>query len=193
MSEVTTSGAAIYFDGQTSARHDARVLLAPDALQIVGLDGGMLAQWPYDAIESLAAPDNVLRLGRRNSAVLERLEIADTELAAAIDARAPTIDRAGTRQRRMRQSVIGWTVAATASLLLVAWFGIPAIAERLAPVLPASVDRKLGEAVEMQLRATLDTTKAGAAFECGAAAGEKPGRAALDKLVHRLEAAAGLP
>ena len=90
-------------------------------------------------------------------------------------------------------SVIGWSVGATASLLLVAWFGVPAIAERLTPLLPAAVERKLGDAVDMQVRGMLDTRNAGAAFECGMAAAEMPGRAALDKLVRRLEAAAALP
>ena len=45
----------------------------------------------------------------------------------------------------------------------------------------------------MQVRGILDTRHVGAAFECGTADSEKPGRAALDKLVHRLEAAAALP
>ena len=193
MIEIMTSGAGIYFDGKTSARHDAAVTLEDGALRIVDRDGTLLAQWPYDEIEGMAAPDNVLRLGRRGSATLERLEILDPAFAAAIDARANYVDRTGTRQRRQRARVIGWSVAATVSLLLVAYFGVPAIAERLAPLVPAVLDRKLGDAVEVQLRSSLDTKKAGAAFECGSADSEKPGRAALEKLVHRLETAAGLP
>jgi predicted Zn-dependent protease len=39
----------------------------------------------------------------------------------------------------------------------------------------------------------LDTGGAGTAFECGAADPEQPGRAALNKLIGRMEAAAGLP
>lgn len=186
-------GAGIYFDGKTSARHDATVLLSPNALQISGHDGRLLAEWPYDELEELAAPDKVLRLGRRGNAVLERLEIFDPEFAAAVDARAIHIDRTGAIQRRQRSSVIGWTVAATVSLLLVAWFGIPALAERIAPLLPVVVDRKLGDAVDIQMRGMLDTRKSGTAFECGAAEAEKAGRAALDKIVQRLEASAVLP
>jgi len=187
------SGAGIYFDGKTSARHDATVLLSPNALQISGHDGRLLAEWPYDELEELAAPDKVLRLGRRGNAVLERLEIVDPEFAAAVDTRAIHIDRTGMIQRRQRGSVIGWTLAATVSLLLVAWFGIPALAERIAPLLPMVVDRKLGDAVDMQMRGMLDTRNGGAAFECGAAEAEKAGRAALDKIVRRLEASAALP
>ena len=191
--EGVTSGAGVYFDGSTSARHDAVVVLAQSSLQIAGSDGRLLAEWPYGEIEGLAAPDHVLRLGRRGSATLERLEIFDTALAAAIDGRAAYVDRTGIMQRRQRGSVIGWSVAATISLMAVAYFGVPALAERLAPLLPAAIDRKLGDAVNMQVRATLDTRNAGAAFECGAAKTEQAGRAALDKIVHRLEAAATLP
>ncbi len=89
-------------------------------------------------------------------------------------------------------SVVGWSVAATLSLVAVAYVGVPAIADRLAPLVPAPIERKLGDAVDMQMRGMLDTKHMGAGFECGTAATERPGRAALDKLVHRLAAAAAL-
>jgi len=187
------SGAGIYFDGVTSARRDVVVTLAPSGLQISDPDGHGRAQWSYDEIESLAAPNSVLRLGRRGSTVLERLEIRDSALAALIDARAVHVDRAGSLQRRQRMRVVGWSVAATASLLLVAWFGVPAIAARLTPLLPAGIERKLGEAVDMQIRGTLLAAKDGATLNCGMSPSETSGRAALDKIVRRLEAAAGLP
>ena len=191
--QAVSSGAGIYFDGKISARHEARVTLAESGLQITSQFGTLLAQWPYDEIVSMAAPDNVLRLGRRGSATLERLEIADPALAAAIDARADYVDRTGTQQRRQRARVIGWSVAATLSLLLGGYFGVPAIAGRLAPLVPAALDRKLGDAVDIELHGMLDRDKAGAAFECGNANSEKPGRAALDKIVSRLASAADLP
>ena len=45
-----TSGAGIYFDGQTSVRQDVGVTLGASGLEIAGRDGGLLAQWPYDKI-----------------------------------------------------------------------------------------------------------------------------------------------
>jgi Zn-dependent protease with chaperone function len=188
-----TCGTGIYFDGRTSARHDAQVALGAVSLQIAGSDGRLLGDWPYDEIEAMSAPDNVLRLGRRGSSALERLEILDPQFAAAVDARAACVDRSGALQRRQRSKVIGWSLAATASLLLVAIFGVPAIAARLTPVVPAAIERKLGDAVDMQVRGLLDSKHAGAAFECGRTPDGQPGRAAMDKLVHRLEAAARLP
>ena len=187
-----TTGSGIYFDGRTSARHDARLTLGPAALQIAAADGQPLAEWRYDDIVELAAPDNVLRLGRRGGALLERLEVFDAPFAALLDERAGYVDRTGALQRRERLKVVGWSLAATASLLLVAAFGMPAIAARLTPLVPAAIERKLGEAVDMQVRGRLDTHHAGAGFECGNAGGELPGRAALDKLMHRLESTAAL-
>ncbi len=186
------SGAAIYFDGATSARQDVTVALGPTSLRIDAADGRLLADWPYRDLESMSAPDNILRLGQRGSAVLARLEIRDPELAAAIDLRADTVDRTGHSERRGRTSVIAWSIAATVSLLLAAYFGVPAIAERLGPLVPQAIESKMGAAVDMQVRAMLDTRRAGAAFECGNAEIEKPGRAAFDKLTHRLAAAAAL-
>ena len=188
-----TSGAGVYFDGQTSARHNVTVVLTPSALQISGGTGQLLAEWHYDEVEELAAPDNVLRIGRRGNKVLERLEIFDPAFAAVVDEHAIHVDRSGSTQRRQRLSVIGWSVVATVSLLLTAYYGVPALADRLAPLLPPVVERKLGDAVDMQTRAMLDTKSAGAAFECGSADSEKPGRAALDKMIKRLESGAGLP
>ena len=83
-------------------------------------------------------------------------------------------------------------MAATLSLLAVAYFGVPAIADRLAPLVPLAVERKLGDAVDVQVRGMLDRKNAGAAFECGHAAREKPGVAALDKMMKRLSEAAAL-
>lgn len=189
---ATAASHAVYFDGRTGARQEAWVALGARGLQIADRDHRLLAEWPYNEIEGLPAPGKVLRLGRRGSVVLERLEIFDPAVAAEIDQRAKYVDRSGTRQRRQRLSVVGWTVAATVSLLAVAYFGVPAIADRLAPLVPLSAERKLGDAVDAQVRGLLDRKHAGAAFECGHNAREQAGAAALAKMMKRLSDAAAL-
>src|SRR5215470_4894127 len=126
-----SSGVGVYFDGITSAQREVVVELGSDSLQISARDGDLSVEWPYNEVEELDAPHGVLRLGRRSSASLERLEVRDAAFAAEIDERAVHVDRTGSSQRSQRIRVIGWTVAATASLLLVAWFGVPEIAARL--------------------------------------------------------------
>ena len=191
-SHPMTAGAGIFFDGRVSARRDVRVTLGPRTLQIDDDVGRLLAEWPYDEIESLSAPDTVLRLGRHGNAPLERLEIFDPVFAAAVDARATQVDRSGGLQHRQRLTVVGLSVIAVASLLVVAWLGVPALAARIAPLLPVAVERKLGAAVDLQVRSALDTQHAGAAFECGNGAGQAAARAALGRLTGRLETAAAL-
>jgi len=188
-----TVGDAAFFDGATTARHAVRVELAPEAVVVRGADGTVLAQWRYDELETMSTPDDVLRLGRAGDSSLARLEVRDPQLAAAIDDRSLPVDRSGRSERRMRAKVILWSLAATASLLAVAIFGLPRIAGGLTPLVPYSVERRLGAAISTQARADLDTGHAGAAFECGNAPKEQPGRAAFDKLMGELTLAAGLP
>jgi Zn-dependent protease with chaperone function len=190
---MTISGPGIYFDGTTTARHEAAVELGATALRIRGADGQVLAEWAYDEIEPLSAPEGVLRIGKHGSAVLARLEVRDPQLAMAIDERSLPVDRTGRSDRRERARIVGWSIAATASLVVVAILGVPEIANRLAPLVPFGVEAKFGTAINAQVRRSLDNRHAGAAFECGNTPGQQAGRAAFDKLMAQIGTAAALP
>jgi Zn-dependent protease with chaperone function len=186
-------GPAIYFDGTCSARNDVVVEAAAAGLQIFSSDRHLLDEWLYAELRRQAAPDGVLRLGRHGETMLARLEIRDAALASAIEDRAVTLDRGGAAERKLRRKVVILSLAAVVSLVFTAIIGVPVLATRLTPLIPISVEQKLGSAVDSQIRATLDTKHLGAAFVCGSGANGAAGRAALDKLVGRLEAAAALP
>jgi Zn-dependent protease with chaperone function len=186
------TGAGVYFDGVTSARHQVAVETAPEALRVLSSNGTPITDWPYGELRAQSAPDDVLRLAR-GSTGLARLEVRDPALIAEIDRMADTLDRTGASERRLRRRVIAWTFAAAASLVLVAVFGMPLLADRIAPLIPFSVERQLGLAVDAQVRGMLEGQKSDKPFECGAADTEKTGRAALTQLVNRLETTAGLP
>ena len=190
---MTTSGPGSYFDGVTSARHDVMVELAPKTLRIRAAGGTVLAEWGYDELEALSAPEDVLRVGKIGNPLLARLEVREPKLAAAIDARSTPVDRSGRTEKRMRRRIILWSLAATASLVLVAVVGVPVIATRLTPLVPHALERKLGEAIDAQVRAALDSRRLGTAFECGYRDREKAARAAFNKLMGQLEGAAALP
>ncbi len=144
---MTTSGSAIFFDGKTSARHDVTVELAPEALRVRAPDGAVLAAWPYDELETLSAPDDVLRLGQFGNPVLARLEVRDPTLAAAIDDLSVPVDRSGRSERRMRRKIVLWTrgggrrrsCSSRSS-------GLPAIADPTGAAVPYPVERRLGRA-----------------------------------------------
>lgn len=194
----TPRAPAAYFDGTSSARNDVIVEAGPAGLRILAAPRKtqapprVLDEWNYDELRRMSAPEGMLRLARRGETLPARLEIRDAALAATIEDRAAVLDRGGAAERRLRRRVVGLGFAAAASLTLTAAFGLPALAGRIIPFIPVAVERKLGDAVDRNIRAALDTQHFGAAFVCGAAADEAAGRAALDKLVGKLEAAAVL-
>jgi Zn-dependent protease with chaperone function len=159
-----------------------------------GVEGRVLAQWPYDELETLSSPDDVMRLGRARNTVLARLEIMDPQLAGAIDDRSLPVDRTGRIERRLRTKVILWSLAATASLILVAVVGMPLIATKLTPLVPYAIERRLGTAIDAQTRVSFgEGNRSGAPLDCGTAEKEQAGRMAFEKLTRQMEMAAGLP
>lgn len=188
-----TTASGLYFDGVSSARHPVTVEATADAVRFSGPDGAVIAEWRYPDLRAMSSPNDVLRLGHAGGPELARLEVRDPALVAEIERHAESLDRKGPTERRMRQRVIFWSVAATASLLFVAVFGLPLLASYIAPHVPVAVERKLGAAVDAQARSMLDSGHGNKPFECGTADAEKAGRAALDSMIGRLERAAGLP
>ena len=186
-------GVAIFFDGLSSARHEVQIVATGTGLKIKAAGGRALGEWPYERLRRASAPDGVLRLHRSGDTVLARLEIRDAALAGAIEDRAVTLDRSGSAERALRRKVVGLSLAAVASLIVTAVVGVPALTSRIMPLVPVSVERKLGLAVDKQIRETLDTRHLGTGFACGYGAGQGAGRAAIVRLVAKLEAAAALP
>jgi Zn-dependent protease with chaperone function len=189
---MVPSASAHFFDGKTSARHAVTVELDPAGLVVRASDGHLRARWPYEQLEHLSSHDGVFRLGLVGSGDLARLEIRDPAFAATIDELSTMVDRTGRAERRGRRKVVLWSIAAVVSLVLVGIFGVPAIAGRLAPLIPFSVERKLGQAVDPQVRTLFGGDRPGMPFVCGTLEIEKEGQAALEKLVAKLETAASL-
>ena len=187
-------GPGFYFNGVTSKRHDVIVQTAANSLRIINDDEQYpVDEWNYADLCSRAAPEGILRLGRRGEAALARLEVRDAALAAAIGERAPSLDRGGAADRRLRQRVVVLSLAAIASLVLTAIFGMPVLANKITPLIPLPMEQKFGEAIDKQVRPLLETGNRAAVFQCGTAPGEAQGRKSLDKLVRQLETAANGP
>ncbi len=190
---VVPCGAAVYFDGVCSARNNVQVETGAAGLLIFADGGRLIGEWPYAELRRMSAPEGVLRLGCGGETLLARLEIRDAALIAAIEVRADTLDRGGAAERKLRRKVVALSLAAGASLIATAIFGLPALAARIIPFVPLGVERKLGDAVDKQIRAALDTRHLGTDFSCGNGRDEAQARAALDQLIGRLAAAAALP
>lgn len=177
---------ATYFDGETSARRDVHVAAIEAGLRIVAADGRWIAEWPWRDIREVGQLAGALRLARDGFAA--RLEIRDESVAKTVRERAPGLRVA---EAGLDRKIVGWSLAAVVSFLLLAFFGLPVLADRLAPALPWSVDQRMGRALDAQIRFLLPV-RAGT-FACGEGEAERPGGRALDAAVKRLSDAAGLP
>ena len=187
-------GPATYFNGLTSKRHDVIIETTSNSLRIINDDQTYLVdEWSYAELRGRSAPAGTLRLGRRGEVALARLVVHDAALAAAIEERAPSLDRGGAADRRLRRRVVALSLAAISSLVLTAVFGMPVLANRITPLIPLPLERQFGEAIDKQIRPLLDTGGRGAAFQCGNGAGQAAGRRSLDKLVQQLDLAANSP
>lgn len=187
---MTTTGTAVFFDGLTSRRQDVHVALEHDLL-ILRPDGSRLDVWPYEALRELSAPGGMLRLSREGGPPLARLEIRDAALAGDVRRLSPSLGASHAAESGVTRKVVFWSLFAVVSLTIFGFFGIPQIAAAVTPLLPWSVDQRMGQAADMQLRAVLPSGPGD--FECGAGSQERPGREALDRLSKRLSDAAGLP
>lgn len=184
------SVAATYYDGVTAKRNAVEVSLHPEGLAIFTAAGQRIATWPYQEIRRIegfaGAGLAVTLLKVPGSSAEPQLEIPDPAFASDLAARAPLTLTKGASARRERRAVVFWALAAIVSLLGLAFYGLPAIAGRLAPLVPASAEVRLGAAMDPEIRRTFG--RATPLRTCVAPEGQR----VLNELVGRFEQAAGL-
>lgn len=185
MSELSTEAPAqsakptIFFDGVSSRRRQVTLVLG-DALEIVE-EGAAPVRWAYADIRRADSPASILRLSCTAAPPLARLEVRDVALATQVMVRCARLDEHQSSRRGLAK-IVGWSVAAAVSIVCVVLFGVPLAADRLAPLVPKPIERRIGDASEVQVKTIF-----------GRSVCEEPaGKAAFTKLVNRLRDAAGL-
>lgn len=176
---MTGADTAVYFDGSSSRRH-AATLTFGDRLDIA-VDGETRASWPFADIRRADSAPGTLRVSCKGAPPLARLEIRDASLAAELASRAANLDEHHIGHRGVAK-IVGWSLAAAASIVLMVLYGVPLAADRLAPLVPASFERRIGDVAEQQVKLIFgDKVCSGSA-----------GQAAFTRLVTTLREAAGL-
>ena len=174
----------VFFDGLSSRRRQA-MLTFGEALGIgeagEGKTGAGLARWPFTDIRRVDSPAGTLRLSCASAPPLARLEIRDDGLANELIARCSRLDEHHTGRHGVAK-IVGWSIAAAVSIVAVVLFGVPLAADRLAPLVPQPLERRIGDAAEVQIKTMFGSRV------CDSPAGQ----AAFAKLVNRLRDAAGL-
>jgi Zn-dependent protease with chaperone function len=171
------NGASVFYDGTSSRRHVVQLLLK-DQLEI-NENGTTLAAWPFAEIRRADGVAGILRLSCRTAPLLARLEVRDATLAAALSARCPHLNDNAVGQHGV-SAIVGWSVAAAISIVAVIWFGLPLAADRLAPLVPEALERRIGAAAEGQVVVMFG----------GKTCGNAAGRAAFDRMMKQISNAA---
>lgn len=167
---------AIYYDGISSRRRQVDLQLGAQ-LDITEL-GIVLATWRYDDIRRVDGSRG-LRLTSVVAATQARLEIEDEAVQGLLTARCTALDQG--RGGGQAWQIVAWSLAAAASIVLMTLYGIPLVADRLAPLVPAAAERRLGDAVDKQVRALTGGK------QCTGAEGQR----AFTKMVEALRTAGG--
>ena len=141
-----------YYDGRSSARHAVTLTLLPGRLDIHGIDDPHLKfAWPVEQLwwAQKPGPSNHARLALQGDNAA-RLELNDSGFIAAIRQAYPAIDKAGKDKggRRKLAKIIGISFASIAIAVFAAATILPPF---LAPLIPASVERVMGEAAVEQV------------------------------------------
>lgn len=174
-----SSDTAIFFDGRSSRRRTV-CLAFKDQLEI-SEDGAAPILWAYADIRQVDGAQETLRAMCLSAPPLARIEIRNTQLAAEVASRCPRLGENRIDGRAVTK-IVGWSLAAVISIVTLVMFAIPLAADRLVPIVPQGVERRLGDAAEVQIK-TIFGNKT-----CNAASGQK----AFDKLLRSLREAAGL-
>jgi predicted Zn-dependent protease len=137
--------------------------------------------WSYADIRRVDSPSGTLRVSCMAAPALARLEIRDAAIAAELISRCTQLDE-NIPGRHNVAKIVGWSVAATASIIAVIVFGVPLAADRLTPLVPQSFERRFGDVAESQVKAVFG----------GKVCDDAPGQAAFAKLVNVVRESAGL-
>jgi Zn-dependent protease with chaperone function len=172
-------GSAIYFDG-TSSRRRQVTLAFTDRLELHENENTLVA-WSYADIRRADSPSGTLRLSCLTAPVLARLEIRDAAVAAELISRCARLDE-NVPGRHGIAGIVGWSLAATVSIVVVVLFGVPLAADRLTPLVPQAFERRLGDVGEGQVKTVFG----------GKVCDNASGQAAFAKLVNAVREAAGL-
>lgn len=178
---MTEKFEAIYFDGLVNKKRRVTLTFGP-ALEICE-DSELLTAWPFADVRRIPAPADVMRLRAIGAAELSHLDIRDEEAQREVERHCPKLaDDKAQRADAATLKIVAWSLAATASIVGLVWFGVPFAADRLAPLVPVSWEKRLGDVAEREMRKALE----------GKSCASPKGAAALSKLSKRLQDASGL-
>ncbi len=144
-----------YFDGRSARAAEVVVKFGKASLTLSDLTDRPLTHWALASLRALpdAGGADVLVLVPQGSAE-ERLTVSDPDMIQALRLVCPDLERRETVPGQARRAVI-WGLGALGAVVLILFVLVPAIAERLAVLIPPAREQALGAAVLDQIRYAL--------------------------------------
>lgn len=176
--DIVQEGRAVYFDGRSNRKRSVTLRFA-DGLEIIE-DDTVADVWAYDAVRRAEGPKGSMRLSATSALPLARLQVDDPATREQILARCTAL-AAGTGDTQTWR-IVFWSVAAACSIIGMALFGIPLAADRIAPLVPPALERRMGDAVDKQVRTIFN----------GKVCTGAEGQAAFTELVDKLKTAGNI-
>ena len=185
---ATLEAEARYFDGESAQPRDVVLSFRERSLIIMDFNEVVLAHWPLASLRAVGL--------RRDSAVQlvphrdsdERLVLSDRQMLSAIGEVCPDLYHRPVDRKGVRRAVL-WASAAVASLALIVFVLVPALAGQLALLIPPEREQQLGDAIVDQIQSVMELTTGNRPSTCD----HKAGQAALERMVARLGTDLGLP
>ena len=175
------SAEGTYFDGSRAVPVPISLSIDEEAKCLVGfIKIGDIIRWPLADIRELPdqATDDRMIVQLANDPV-KRISLPDHALGPRLPNR--------TKRPRLtkRGPLLGWAVGAVASVALIIFVLVPAMANQLARFIPPEGERALGEVTLLQIRTALDQTGLNPVPVCD----NPEGLDALAKMEARLQSA----
>ncbi len=186
---MSLTGFADYFDGREAAVRRVAYEVDEGAGKIAFEQPETdRVHWPFWQLRELRDQADSTRMILTSTEMpLSRLILTDDAAVAAVRSRAADLKR-GLPVRGVG-AVVGWSLAAVASVALIVFVLVPVMADQLARVLPPSGERALGEATLGQIQSALSDDFSDLVPICDAPAGVD----AMERMLTRLGTDLDLP
>lgn len=171
-----------FYDGASAREHAVQITFAEHGLIIAAasLDGPV--EWAYADMRNVADLANHKGAAFRVMGGLGRLNVTDEALAARLENLAPNL-RKSDIPASMWKRIGMWGTGAIASVVVIVFVIIPALANQLATMIPVEREIALGDVSLKQIERIL-----GYGEEKSLICTERKGQVALDKMTARLAA-----
>ena len=186
---MSATGFADFFDGREAAVRRVSYEVDESAGKIAfDQPGTGRVHWPFWHLREVRDQADASRMILTSTEMpLTRLILTDSAAIAAVRSHAPDLKR-GLPVRGVG-AVLGWSIAAVASVALIVFVLVPVMADQLARVIPPDGEQALGEATLDQIQSALSDEFSDLVPVCDAPAGVD----AMEQMLARLGGDLDLP